>query len=304
MDNRPILMVMAAGLGSRYGGLKQIAPVDDMGQILTDYSLYDAKKAGFERVVFIIAREKEQDFRQVIGDRIARHLEVRYAYQSIDALPAGFSVPEGRIKPWGTGHAVLCAKPLADANFAVINADDYYGADAFKTIYSFLKNEARDDLHAMVGYEISNTLTEHGSVARGVCAVSNGYLTGITERTRIEKRPGGAAYTEDGENFSLLSADTIVSMNLWGFGLSMMDELEQRFAPFLEQNLPRDPQKCEYYLPAAVNDLLREGKANVKMLTCGDKWYGITYAADMPRVKEALAGMRAEGKYPGRLWEE
>ena len=300
---KPILIIMAAGLGSRYGGLKQITPVDDVGHILIDFSLYDAVRAGFERVVFVITPQLENDFREVIGNYIEPYMQVTYAYQTLDALPAGYYVSEGRVKPWGTAHAVLSAKDLVDANFAVINADDFYGANAFRAIYDFLLNGADDDHHAMVGYALGNTLTEHGYVARGICELDDNHnLREIVERTHIEARPGGAAYTEDGVDYTFVPSDTVVSMNLWGFGRSMMDEIDKRFPAFLNENLPKNPLKCEYFLPLVPNALLREGKAEIKVLPTADKWYGVTYAADMPVVRAAIARMKAEGQYPEKLW--
>ena len=301
--NQPVLVIMAAGLGSRYGGLKQIAPVDDAGHILMDFSLYDAFRAGFRKVVFIVAPHLEKDFREAVGDRIERHMQVCYAYQTLDILPEGFRVPDGRVKPWGTAHAVLSAKNLVDSNFAAINADDFYGAEAFRAIYRFLEGEAGESRQAMVGYQIGNTITENGYVARGICKTGEqGKLLEIVERTRIESRPGGGAYTEDGESYTFLPYDTVASMNLWGFGLSMMGEIENRFAAFLRENLPENPLKCEYFLPFVVNQMLSEGKTEVSVLKTPDKWYGVTYADDMPVVRKAIAKMKRDGTYPEFLW--
>ncbi|MEG1471267.1 MAG: sugar phosphate nucleotidyltransferase [Clostridia bacterium] len=300
---KPMLVIMAAGLGSRYGGLKQIAPVDDFGHILIDYSIYDALKAGFGRVVCIIKPELEAEFREVISDRIKKHVEIEFAYQRPDVLPEGFSIPEGRTKPWGTAHAVLCAKDKIDAPLCVINADDFYGRSAFESIAEFLRNSQDPNAHAMVGYQIENTLTENGHVARGVCETgADGMLKGITERTHIEPRPGGAAFTEDGEHFTFVPEGTFVSMNLWGFHPSIMSEIENRFAPWLRENLPINPLKCEYFLPLIPNQLLEEKKATVKVLPTAEKWYGVTYAQDMAGVQAALASMRAKGFYPNELW--
>jgi hypothetical protein len=268
-----------------------------------DFSIFDAKKAGFEKVVFVIKPEIEAAFKERVGNRIEKHMDVRYAYQLLDALPKGFTVPQGREKPWGTSHAVLCAKEQIDGPFAVINADDFYGANAFKQIYDFLEKEARDDLHAMAGYRVENTLTEHGYVARGVCNVKDGKLVEIVERTRIEPRPGGAAYTEDGEHFTFIPDGTSVSMNFWGFGLGMMGEIERLFPKFLQENLPSNPIKCEFFLPLVIEALLKEKKAEILVLQTKDKWYGVTYSEDMPSVLEAIAKMKAEGKYPKYLWE-
>ena len=299
------LVVMAAGLGSRYGGLKQIAPVDPNGHILMDYSIYDALRAGFDRVVCIIKPEMREDFYEVIGHRLEKHVEVRYAYQRLDNLPAGYSVPEGRTKPWGTAHALLCAKEQIDAPFAVINADDFYGRDAFAAIAAFLREKHGAGEHAMVGYRIENTLTENGHVARGVCETDEkGFLRGVTERTHIEPREGGAAFTEDGEHFTFVPAGTIVSMNLWGFQPGVMEEIDRRFAPWLDETLPVNPLKGEYFLPLIPNALIHEGKGSVRVLSTHEKWYGVTYHDDMPKLQAALAGMRADGVYPEGLWRD
>ena len=299
------LVVMAAGLGSRYGGLKQIAPVDPNGHILMDYSIYDALRAGFDRVVCIIKPEMREDFCEVIGHRLEKQVEVRYAYQRLDNLPAGYSVPEGRTKPWGTAHALLCAKEQIDAPFAVINADDFYGRDAFAAIAAFLREKHGAGEHAMVGYRIENTLTENGHVARGVCETDeNGFLRGVTERTHIEPREGGAAFTEDGEYFTFVPAGTIVSMNLWGFQPGVMEEIDRRFAPWLDETLPVNPLKGEYFLPLIPNALIHEGKGSVRVLSTHEKWYGVTYHDDMPKLQAALAGMRADGVYPEGLWRD
>lgn len=300
---QPTLVIMAAGLGSRYGGLKQIAPVDKQGHILIDYSIYDALRAGFRNVICIIKPEMEQDFHEVIGRRIAPFIPVSYAYQQLDRLPDGFAIPEGRTKPWGTAHSVLCAKQLIDAPFAVINADDFYGRGAFEKIAGFLRAGHAPNEHAMVGYRIENTLTENGHVARGVCQQDeNGLLKTVVEQTHIEPREGGAAYTEDGAAFTFVPAGTIVSMNLWGFQTSILDEIEGRFPAWLNQNIPTNPLKCEYFLPLIPNALIDEGRASVEVLDTHEKWYGITYQPDMPRVKEALAQMKADGQYPAELW--
>lgn len=302
MQKKPILVIMAAGLGSRFGGLKQITPVDDNGHLLIDYSIFDAIQAGFGRVICIIKPELEKDFDECITRRLNGKVDVRYAYQTIDHLPQGYSVPEGRTKPWGTAHAVLCAKDLIDAPFCVINADDFYGRSAFESIATFLSEQADETHHAMVGYRVENTLTENGSVARGVCEVDeNGMLTGVTERTSIVPCEGGAMFTEDG-NETFVPAGTHVSMNMWGFHPSLLQEIDSRFAPWLDTHVPANPLKCEYFLPLIPNLLISEGKASVRVLPTQEKWYGVTYANDLPRLKEALEALRQSGMYPEQLW--
>lgn len=293
---------MAAGMGSRYGGMKQIDPVDDQGHIIMDFSIYDAKEAGFEKVVFIIKEENLEDFKQVIGNRVAEKMEVAYVFQKLENLPEGFEVPEGRVKPWGTGHAVLSAIDVIDGPFAVINADDYYGRQAFKEIYDFLSTHEDDDKYryTMVGYVLENTLTDNGHVARGVCVTDeNGYLTGINERTHIEKRDGGAAYTEDdGKTWAELPMDAVVSMNMWGFSRSLLDELKAEFPAFLKENIPVNPLKCEYFLPTVVNNLIDQERATVTVLKSLDRWFGVTYKEDKPVVVAAIRKMEEDGKYP------
>ena len=299
---KPVLVIMAAGMGSRYGGMKQIDPVDTQGHILMDYSIYDAKRAGFEEVVFIIKHENEKTFREKIGDRIAGSMRVRYAFQRLEDLPDGFDVPEGRVKPWGTGHAVLAARDVIDGPFAVINADDYYGSEAFSLIYDFLTTHRDDSMYryAMVGYTLANTVTDSGHVARGVCRVdAQGSLESITERTMIIRTPNGTAYSEDkGRTWTDIAPDSLVSMNMWGFTHSLLPELKERFSAFLEEKLPADPLGCEYFLPFVVDELLRERKASVSVLPTSQTWYGMTYQKDKQMVMDAIASMQREGKYP------
>ena len=306
---KPVLVVMAAGMGSRYGGLKQIDPIDKAGHIIIDFSIYDAVKAGFEKVVFIIKKENEADFRAAIGDRLSKQIEVAYVFQDLHNLPEGYEVPEGRVKPWGTGHAVLSCIDEIDGPFAVINADDYYGSHAFKMAYDFLsENTDTEDTYQymMVGYKLENTLTDNGHVARGVCVTDeNGYLQTINERTRIEKKDGGAAYTEDdGATWTMLPEGSTVSMNMWGFSASILKELKDRFAKFLDENVEKNPLKCEYFLPFVVDELLGEKKATVKVLKSMDKWYGVTYKEDKPVVVAAIQKLKDDGLYPEKLWGE
>jgi hypothetical protein len=303
---KPILVIMAAGMGSRYGGLKQIDPVGPNGEVIIDYSLYDARRAGFETVIFIIKHEIEEAFKAAIGDRISKYMTVKYAYQQLDDLPEGYVVPEGRVKPWGTSHAVLSARELIDAPFAVINADDYYGPEGFQAIYNYLSTHPDGEQYsfAMVGYLLKNTTTANGHVARGVCVTNEqGHLLSVTERTRIEEYPGGIHFsTDDGESWTDLDPNTLVSMNLWGFSQSFVTEAQARFARFLDTALVENPLKGEYFLPSVVSQLLDEGKATCQVLSSHDKWYGVTYQADKPDIIAALAKKTADGEYPSPLW--
>lgn len=298
---QPTLVVLAAGMGSRFGGLKQMTPVDNQGNSILHYSIYDAIQAGFGKVVFVIKKAIEEDFRQITAG-LEKHIDVAYAFQEVDMLPSGFQVPEGRTKPWGTGHAVLCAKDEVDGPFTVINSDDFYGRGAYMAIADFLRQPHSDREYAMVGFLLKNALTENGSVARGVCELQGGNLAKVTERTKIFKRGSDAAYTEDGEHFVPLSGDTVVSMNFWGYQPSMMEELERRFPVFLEERLPKDPVKCEFYLPFATDALIQEGSASVRVLKTDETWYGVTYREDLPTVVDAIAAMRRAGKYPEILF--
>ena len=297
----PTLVILAAGMGSRFGGLKQITAVDPQGHAIIDFSLFDAYRAGFRKVAFIIKREIEADFKAAVGKRMEKYFDVKYVFQQLDKLPEGYRVPEGRVKPWGTGHAVLCAKDAVDGPFAVINADDFYGPGAYQTLYDFLAAERPANEHAMVAYELRNTVTEHGTVARGICQVQNGLLTGVVERTRIRKDGANAAYTEDGETWHPLDGGCPVSMNFWGFGHSMLEELERRFPAWLDENLPKSPEKCEYFLPFVANALIQSGEGCVRVLNCHETWHGITYREDMPDVVSYIASLREKGVYPETL---
>ncbi|MBR6027673.1 MAG: nucleotidyltransferase [Clostridia bacterium] len=305
MAKQPILVIMAAGMGSRYGGLKQMDGIGPAGEVILHYSIYDAMRAGFRRVVFLIKHAIEEDFRRIVAARLPAELEVRYAFQELDMLPEGFQLPEGRVKPWGTGHAVLCCRELLDAPFAVINSDDYYGPAAFQLAYDAL-SEAKDDEKLrwmMVGYQLSQTTTSHGHVARGVCEVSaDGFLTGIHERTHIVESCDGPLFTEDGQVYHLLSRETVVSMNMWGFTPSLLTCLAESFPRFLSEALRSNPLKGEFHLPAVVNQQLEAGKASVRVLTTPDRWWGVTYHEDRPLVAEALRRMAQEGRYPEKLF--
>lgn len=302
---KPVLVIMAAGIGSRYGGLKQMDPVGPNRELIIDYSIYDALKTGFDKIIVIINEEILNDFKQVIGDRISRFTEVEYAFQRLIDLPEGHKLPKGRVKPWGTAHAVMSAGNLIKGPFAVINADDFYGREAFKKIYGFLDSRSDNSTqqYAMVGYKLINTITEHGYVARGICDVDDkGMLKNIMERTRIEKHGNQAAFTEDGQTWMNLPGNTIVSMNLWGFTPAFLEECRLRFSTFLKANVKSNPLKCEYFLPSVVNELIAEGKAAVKILTSGDKWYGVTYKQDKPSVVQAIEGLIRKGLYNRDLW--
>lgn len=306
MNKKPVLVVMAAGMGSRYGGLKQIDGMGPNGEIIIDYSLYDAKRAGFETVICIIKHEIEEDFKAIMNRGAAKHLNIEYAYQSLDDLPEGYSIPEGREKPWGTSHAIRAARDLVDGPFAVINADDYYGTEVFKTMYDYLSTaEDKDGVYdfSMMGYKLENTLTEAGTVARGVCLDKDGYLTDIEERLKIGWHDGKIAYTEDdGKTWTEVPMGTTVSMNFFGFTPSIMKELDERFPAFLDQALKENPMKGEYLIPKTVGELLKEGKAKVRILPAEDKWFGVTYHEDKEAFVKAINEKIKEGVYPENLW--
>ncbi len=305
MQNQaPKLVIMAAGMGSRFGGLKQMEPVDKEGHSIIDFSMYDARRAGFRDLVFIIKREHDALFRERIGNRMERFFNVEYVYQELTDIPAGCTVPDGRVKPWGTGQAIACCRNVLHGPFAVINSDDFYGRTAFSEIYEFLRTNDDEHCYAMVGYRVRNTVTEFGSVARGVCEVQNGMLMGITERTKIYQRGDHAAYTEDGERFVDLPGDTIVSMNIWGFTQPTVSEFWTRLGAFFEKEVPLDPLKREFYLPSVVNQQLEEGTARVRVLPCEEVWHGVTYREDLASVKEAICALKAAGVYEERLWPD
>ena len=305
MQNQaPKLVIMAAGMGSRFGGLKQMEPVDKEGHSIIDFSMYDARRAGFRDLVFIIKREHDALFRERIGNRMERFFNVEYIYQELTDIPAGCTAPDGRVKPWGTGQAIACCRNVLHGPFAVINSDDFYGRTAFSEIYEFLRTNDDEHCYAMVGYRVRNTVTEFGSVARGVCEVQNGMLMGITERTKIYQRGDHAAYTEDGEHFVDLPGDTIVSMNIWGFTQPTVSEFWTRLGAFFEKEVPLDPLKREFYLPSVVNQQLEEGTARVRVLPCEEVWHGVTYREDLASVKEAICALKAAGVYEERLWPD
>ncbi len=301
------LVVMAAGIGSRYGGLKQVDPIGPNNELIIDYSIYDAMKAGFEKVVFVIKEDMKDLFRERIGERIERKMDTVYVYQNLSDLPGGFAVPEEREKPWGTAHAIWCCREVVNSPFAVINADDFYGASSFQVLYDFLKSgkdDARVYQYCMVGFVLENTLTENGAVARGVCTVdSNSYLRGIHERTRVEKFGDAARYTDNGEDWFEIPKGSVVSMNIWGFTSSIFKEIAAGFPEFFTRN-QTNLMKAEYFLPEIVGDLVNKGKASVKVLASDERWYGVTYQQDKLPVKQALFDRIHRGIYPANLWEE
>ncbi|MCQ2542930.1 MAG: nucleotidyltransferase [Lachnospiraceae bacterium] len=305
--NDPILVIMAAGMGSRYGGLKQIDPVDEQGNKILDFSIYDALRAGFKRAVFIIKKENEALFRECIGDAVSKHMKVDYVFQDIKDVPEWFKIPDERQKPWGTAHAIYSCRNVIDAPFAVINADDYYGVEAFQVLYDYLVSHQDDDKYryAMVGYRLGNTLTENGSVSRGVCETNEeGFLVEINERTKIIKTENGAAYSEDdGETYTDISVDTPVSMNLWGFYPSIIGELKIALDKFFKEKVEKNPLKAECYIPIEVDNLLKADKATVKVLSSKDKWFGVTYKEDKPFVTASIQALKDAGVYPTNLWD-
>ena len=305
MSKSATLVIMAAGMGSRFGGLKQIEPVGPCGEIILDYSVYDAVRAGFDKVVFLIKKAIEEDFRKITDGRYDGKIKVEYAFQELDSLPEGFTCPEGRVKPWGTAHAIYSCKDAVDGPFAVINADDYYGTETFKVIYDELTREKEATGvydFSMVGFRVENTLTENGHVARGVCKIEDGYMTDIVERTKIMYRDGKIMFTEDEETWEEIPEGTPVSMNLWGFTPEIFTEIENRFSDFLRKNAD-NALKCEYYIPLVVDELVKEGKARVKALDTAEKWYGVTYKEDKQSVTDALKEKTDKGIYPAPLWK-
>ena len=300
------LVILAAGMGSRYGGLKQIDPVGPNNSIIIDYSIYDAVKAGFNKVVFIIKKENEELFKEVIGDKVSKHVKVEYVFQSLDKLPDGFTCPEERVKPWGTAHAVLCCKGVVNEPFVVINSDDFYGSGAYNNLGNWIeKTDFSGDKYkfAMAGYYLKNTLTDNGTVSRGVCDVDeNGQLKDVIERTKIMRVNGKISFTEDGESWTELPEDCVASMNCWCFPAGILDEIEKYFIEFLKNEVPENPLKSEFFLPFLVRDMLSEGKCTVDVIETADKWFGVTYKEDKPDVVASISALVEEGKYPEKLW--
>ena len=299
----PILVIMAAGMGSRYGGLKQIDPISKEGEIIMDFSIYDAIRAGFKRAVLIIKGEHEQDFRDVIGNRLSDYIEVEYVHQELHMLPEGNSVPEGRTKPWGTTHAIWCCKEVVDAPFVVLNADDYYGPEAFEHMYNHLckVQQSGQSEYAMVGYILNNTLTDNGYVTRGICQIEDGYLTEIVERKQIERREGGVRYLDE-DKWIEVTPDRLVSMNMWALTPDVFAQLEGDLVEFLDHEVPLNVEKSECLIPTTIGELIEKGQAKVKMYASHDTWQGVTYKEDKPGVMAALADLKEKGLYPHKLW--
>lgn len=298
---KPTLLVLAAGMGSRYGGLKQLDGVGPQGQTIMDYSIYDAIRSGFGKVVFIIRKDFEEDFNKIVLSKYKGHIPVDVAYQDINDLPEGFVVPEGRTKPWGTGHAIRAARNVINEPFAVINADDYYGTDAFKVLAEQLTNQP-DDVYSMVGFRVGNTMTEHGSVSRGVCTVdADGHLTDIVERTAISFDPQHRIhFTDENGEEQFLNADTPVSMNFWGIGPDFFTLVEKEFVDFLTQR--GTEMKSEFYIPTVIDHFVANGQKKVDVLDTESEWFGVTYPEDRPGVVEKFAKLHAQGVYPDKMF--
>ena len=299
---KPALVILAAGMGSRYGGLKQIDGVGSHGEPIIEFSIYDAKQAGFEKVVLIIRKEHEEAFRSCLTDKISKHMEVEFAYQDMHDIPEGIEIPEGREKPWGTTHALLACRNIVKEPFAIINADDFYGKDAYKVIYNYLSTDIKDDEYAMVGYPCINTLTDNGTVTRGWCQEKDGYLSEITEIQKIAKKGNEAIYEENGE-WKTMPNNALVSMNFWGFTPKIFDECAPVFESFIRKGIKENPMKCEHVIPTAIGTLVSEKKCQVRMLSSKDHWFGVTYKEDKPDVMAKIAMMREDGIYPDILWE-
>lgn len=296
------LVVLAAGMGSRYGGLKQMDPIGPHGEAILEFSAYDAIRAGFNKIVFIIKEEMEATFKEMISDRVAQSIEVELVFQELNCvLPQGYVVPEGRTKPWGTGHALLCCKDVIDGAFAILNADDFYGKTSFQVLHDYLADE-KNTSYALIGYELANTLTDHGSVTRGICQVADGKLTGVKECAKIERHGDQVQYFENDTWFDV-DAHSLVSMNMWGFFPTYIKELESRFHDFLETKVSDNPMKAEFLIPVVTDDMIQEGIAEVNVLHCNERWYGVTYQEDKPGVKAGIKSFVDNGDYPDNLWK-
>ena len=298
---KPTLVILAAGMGSRYGGLKQIDPVDDKGHKIIDFSIYDAVRAGFGKVVFIIKREHEQDFRECIGNAVSKHIPVEYVFQELTKVPEGFQIPEGRVKPWGTAHAILCCKGVVNEPFAVINADDFYGKEGFEALAEELvRMNGKKNEYCMVGYRVGNTLSDSGTVARGVCVKNrNGYLTEVVERTKVMRVDGIPCYKDDNDEWVMLEENTPVSMNMWGFTPDYFEHSEKMFVDFLKES--GNELKSEFFIPTVVSRLIEDGISKVKVLDTDAKWFGVTYASDKQGVMDKIKELVDAGVYPQKL---
>lgn len=300
----PVLTILAAGMGSRYGGLKQIDVVGNNGESMIDFSIYDAYQAGFKKVILIIKKEHETAFEQSLGHKLRRFMEVEYSYQELTDIPEGFVIDPNRVKPWGTTHALLTLKDKVDGPFMIINADDYYGKDSFKQMYKFLTTEVSDDNYGMVAYTLNNTLSDSGSVTRAICETDDGYLTKITEVKQIERKDGVIKFSnDDGKTWETVDGNLPSSMNYWGFTPRIFKQCEQIFTKFLTENLTKDPLKCEHVIPTAVGDIIAAKEGKVKVMTSKDRWFGVTYQADKPHVQEQFLKYKEAGLYPFDLWE-
>ncbi len=303
MNRKPALVILAAGLGSRYGGMKQIDGVGNHGEPIIEFSIYDAKEAGFEKVYLIIRREHEDAFRRALTDKIGKKMKVEFIFQDMEKLPEGITLPEGRTKPWGTTHALLACKGIVKQPFAIINADDFYGKDAYKVIYRYLTEEISDDHYAMVGYRLGNTISENGTVTRGICQEDeDNNLTAIREIKSIMRRNGRPYYQEDGE-WKPVNENSLVSMNFWGFTPKIFRQTEPLFKTYIEEHIGESPMTCEYVIPTAIGELVKNGTCSVKVLSSNDKWFGVTYKEDKPEVMERIAKMKEAGIYPDLLWQ-
>lgn len=298
----PVFVILAAGMGSRYGGLKQIDTVGNNGESIIDFSIYDAIAAGFKKVVLIIRKEHEEAFRKSLTDKIQGKIEVEFAYQDLHDLPEGIEVPEGREKPWGTTHALLACRDIIDGPFMICNADDFYGRNSYSIMYDFLKNEVSDDNYGMVGYVLDNTLTDKGTVTRGACVVEKGYLTNIQELQKIRRGENGAEYEEDGK-WIPAGRDTLASMNFWGFTPKIFEDCEVILENYLKEAIKENPLKCEHVIPTVVGDLIKDKKISVKVMASSDRWFGVTYQEDKPQVIESIQAYKEQGLYPFDLWK-
>ena len=296
------LIIMAAGIGSRFGeGIKQLAQMGPNGEIILDYSIHDAKEAGFNKVVFIIRKDIFKEFEEIIGNRIKEQIDVEYVFQELDDLPEGFEVPEGRTKPWGTGQAVLCCKDVVKEPFAIINADDFYGKGSYQTLHDYLADETHKQ-YALVGYILENTLTDNGSVTRGICQSKDGLLSEVKECAKIEKHDCGVQYFENDEWVDV-DAKSLVSMNMWGFYPDFIEKIEEKFHVFLEEKVKENPMKAEFLIPVVVDELIKEGNVDVKLLSSDEKWFGVTYQEDKPNVKAGIKNLVDKNEYPNGLWK-